>query len=193
MRAFMRARCSRLPCVSCKLHPMDEALFKDIRDSIFPEDLLRAAAGVLDAARKRDWKIATAESCTGGLIAAILTEIPGCSDVFERGFVTYSNESKQALLGVHTDALVENGAVSEAVAAQMARGARENARADIALSVTGIAGPGGGGEGKPVGTVWFGLATKKDVRTEHHCFTGDRAAVRLETARKGLALLSGDR
>ena len=112
---------------------------------------------LLDACLRKRWMIATAESCTGGLLAGSLTEIPGSSDVFDRGFVTYSNSAKVELLGVSPSTLAEFGAVSREVAAEMANGALERSEAQIALSITGIAGPGGSGT-KPEGLVCFGLA-----------------------------------
>jgi nicotinamide-nucleotide amidase len=123
-------------------------------------DALHAAAtAVLAAARARGLKIATAESCTGGLVAGALTEIAGSSDVFDRGFVTYSNAAKQQMLGVPANILREHGAVSRETAQAMARGALLKAQADIVVAITGIAGPGGGGPGKPVGLVHFVAAT----------------------------------
>ena len=120
--------------------------------------LVEEAAALLAACRERGLKLATAESCTGGLIAAILTEVPGSSDVFERGFVTYSNEAKTEMLGVSAALIEKHGAVSAEVARAMAEGALRNSRADIAVSVTGVAGPGGGTAEKPVGLVHFGAA-----------------------------------
>lgn len=116
------------------------------------------AKAVLEACRTEGIFLATAESCTGGLIAASLTDIGGSSDVVDRGFVTYSNEAKHEMLGVPMELIAEHGAVSEEVALAMAAGALARSRAGIALSVTGIAGPGGGSKAKPVGLVWFGLA-----------------------------------
>jgi nicotinamide-nucleotide amidase len=132
--------------------------------------LSRATAGL---------KLATAESCTGGLIAACLTEIAGSSDVLERGFVTYSNEAKSELLGVPAALIAEKGAVSAEVAEAMAEGAIARSRADAAVSVTGIAGPDGGTAEKPVGLVYLG-ACRRDHRPRHlrYVFDGDRAAVR---------------
>jgi len=117
------------------------------------------ATKALNGARKHGWKIATAESCTGGLISGALTEIAGSSDVFDRGFVTYSNQAKMDMLGVKAETLDAHGAVSEQVASEMALGALQNSQADIAVSVTGIAGPGGS-EHKPEGRVCFGIAFK---------------------------------
>ena len=155
------------------------------------DDLRILAERVLQLCRARRLTLATAESCTGGMIAASLTEIAGSSDVLERGFVTYSNAAKTELLGV-TPALIEgHGAVSGEVAAAMAAGALAHAPVDLALSVTGIAGPGGATPGKPVGLVWFGLARRgAEVGTERHVFAGDRAAVRRAAAARALALLA---
>ena len=127
----------------------------------FPEfdDLARQAAIVIETFAARGLRIATAESCTGGMIAAMLTEVAGSSSVVDRGFVTYSNEAKMAMLGVSQTDLISFGAVSEPVAKAMAEGALKNSDATVAVSVTGIAGPGGGTATKPVGTVCFGLAT----------------------------------
>jgi nicotinamide-nucleotide amidase len=153
-------------------------------------DLATAANAVLDRARAEGLRIATAESCTGGLIAANLTDIPGSSDVFERGFVTYSNDSKTELLGVPADLIDENGAVSEPVAHAMAEGALARSRADIAVAVTCIAGPGGGSAEKPVGLVFIGAAKKGDPTiVQRHVFPGDRADIRQATVLRALELL----
>ena len=125
---------------------------------LFPRPLLDRASALLSGCRQRGLKLATAESCTGGLVAALLTEIPGSSDVVERGFVTYSNEAKQELLGVPAATLETFGAVSEPTARAMALGALAHSRAEIAVSITGIAGPGGGSAEKPVGLVHFACA-----------------------------------
>jgi nicotinamide-nucleotide amidase len=124
-----------------------------------PEMMNRAAA-LLDAYREKGLKIATAESCTGGLVAALLTEISGSSAVVERGFVTYSNEAKIELIGVPAELIAAHGAVSEPVARAMAEGALAHSRADVAVGITGVAGPTGGTATKPVGLVHFGLARK---------------------------------
>ncbi|MEM8787521.1 MAG: CinA family protein [Pseudomonadota bacterium] len=138
-----------------------------------------SAAKVLAALRDRGWRLATAESCTGGLIAAALTDIPGSSDVLDRGFVTYSNRAKQEMLGVRAETLDTHGAVSEETAAEMAKGALARSDARIAVSVTGIAGPGGATATKPEGLVCFGLATADGVRTRHIAFGAlGRAEVR---------------
>ena len=123
-------------------------------------ELIAAAARVLEANRAAGRTIVTAESCTGGLVAAALTEIAGASDVFERGFITYSNEAKMEATGVNIDILETFGAVSVAVAWAMAQGALKHSRADVAVAITGIAGPGGGSERKPVGTVVFACAVR---------------------------------
>lgn len=124
-------------------------------------------------------KVATAESCTGGLVAALCTSLPGSSEWFTAGFVTYSNKAKQAMIGVSHKTLERYGAVSEETAGEMAQGATENSDADISLSITGIAGPEGGSNDKPVGTVCFGWAKAGDTpKTDTRLFEGDRASVR---------------
>ena len=129
--------------------------------------------------------VATAESCTGGLVAAAITAVPGSSGWFETGLVTYSNEAKVSLLGVGRATLAAHGAVSEAVVREMAAGARARSGADAALAVSGVAGPGGGSAAKPVGTVWLGLALPDgSVEAECHRFAGDRPAVREAAVRK---------
>ena len=137
--------------------------------------------------RARGWLMASAESCTGGLIAAACTELSGSSDWFERGFVSYSNAAKTELLGVPAALIEAHGAVSEAVARAMAEGAVAHSGARCALSVTGVAGPTGGSAAKPVGTVWFGWCTPGGVAAEHQRFGGDRAAVRAQATRHALA------
>ncbi len=156
------------------------------------EDLLDQAKSLLDACRARKLKIALAESCTGGLIAVALTEIPGASDVFERGFVTYSNEAKRDLLGVPREVLAEFGAVSEQAVEAMALGALENSRAHVALSVSGVAGPDGGTADKPVGTVFFALARDdRPTKIARKNFPSNlcRAEIRERAAEFGLSLL----
>ncbi len=150
------------------------------------------AARLVMLCRARGVTLATAESCTGGLIAAAITAIPGSSAVLDRGFVTYSNAAKTELLGVPAGLINAVGAVSEAVASRMAAGAKQFAGVDIAVSVTGIAGPDGGTTEKPVGTVWFGLANRHgDVLTRHRQFPGDRAAIRAASVSYALTLLLG--
>ena len=152
--------------------------------------ILAQAELLLAACRTKGWKIATAESCTGGLIAATLTAIAGSSDVVDRGFVTYSNEAKAMMLGVDFVVIAAVGAVSEAVARAMAAGALSRSTADITVAVTGVAGPGGGSADKPVGLVWFGLATKASIHTERCIFPGDRSAVRAATVRHALDMIA---
>lgn len=135
-------------------------------------------AGLLAA---RGWMLATAESCTGGLIAAACTDLAGSSTWFERGFVTYSNAAKSELLGVPPELIAAHGAVSEPVARAMAEGAVAHSPAQVALAVTGVAGPGGGSADKPVGTVWFGWRVGGRTFAERCRFDGDRAAVRAQT------------
>lgn len=139
---------------------------------------------------QKQWLLATAESCTGGMIAAACTDLSGSSAWFERGFVTYSNAAKMDSLGVAADVLAEHGAVSKAVAQAMAQGALRHSRAQVAVAVTGVAGPTGGSESKPVGTVWFGFATQNGVVTETRRFDGDRAAVRQATVQHALQRLA---
>jgi nicotinamide-nucleotide amidase len=140
--------------------------------------------------RRRGWRLATAESCTGGLIAGACTDLAGSSDWFERGFVTYSNEAKVESLGVDATLIAAHGAVSEPVVRAMAAGALAHARAQVAVAVTGIAGPGGGSADKPVGTVWFGFALPGRELSESMQFDGDRAAVRAATVRHALQRLT---
>jgi nicotinamide-nucleotide amidase len=139
--------------------------------------------------RARSWRLATAESCTGGLIAAACTSVAGSSDWFERGFVTYSNEAKTQCLHVASALLDTHGAVSEPVVAAMAAGALAAAPAELAVAVTGIAGPGGATPGKPVGLVWLAWGSAGDLRTERFHFTGDRASVRWQTVQAALQRL----
>ncbi len=150
----------------------------------------REAEALLEAFRARGVLVATAESCTGGLIAAALTEIAGSSDVVDRGFVTYSNAAKTELLGVPAALIEAHGAVSEPVARAMAEGALRRSAAGVTVSVTGIAGPGGGSAEKPVGTVWFGCAGPGGARaTERRVFPGDRAAIRAATVLHAFEML----
>jgi nicotinamide-nucleotide amidase len=145
-------------------------------------------APLADALRARGWRLATAESCTGGLIAATCTSLAGSSDWYERGFVTYSNTAKTEQLGVDTLLIAQHGAVSEPVVLAMAEGALSHSPADIALAVTGIAGPGGAAPGKPVGMVWLAIAQRgAAARAECLQLAGDRAAVREQTVVAALA------
>ncbi len=145
---------------------------------------------LLQTLRARKWMVATAESCTGGLIAAALTHVAGSSDVVDCGFVTYSNAAKAQMLGVNEALIASDGAVSEAVARAMAEGALACSRANVAVSVTGIAGPGGGSVDKPVGLVWFGCAVRDgEVTGARQVFGGDRAAVRAQSVRFAFELL----
>jgi len=166
----------------------------DTADTILPAELVEAARKVVDANRAAGLRVVTAESCTGGLVAAALTEIAGSSDVVEAGFVTYSNEAKIDLLGVSDEVLETFGAVSIAVAWGMAQGALARSNADAAVAVTGVAGPGGGSERKPVGTVIFARARRgadpKEIVADVKQF-GDlgRGGVRLQAALCALELL----
>jgi len=151
--------------------------------------MARLVEDVAAALLARGWMLATAESCTGGLIAGACTDLAGSSNWFERGFVSYSNAAKTELLGVDPDLIVRHGAVSEPVARAMAQGALQHSKAQCALAVTGIAGPGGGSADKPVGTVWFAWATPDGVHSEMQRFDGDRAQVRSATVQHSLAVL----
>ena len=153
-----------------------------------PEMMSRAAA-LLDAYRGKSLKIATAESCTGGLVAALLTEISGSSAVVERGFVTYSNEAKTELIGVPADLIATHGAVSEPVARAMAEGALTHSRADVAVGITGVAGPTGGTAHKPVGLTFIGVAWEGGSQIKRVMYAGDRAAIRDRAAHGVLWLL----
>ena len=152
--------------------------------------LREQAAALIDAFAVKNCMIATAESCTGGLIAATLTSVNGSSRVVDRGFVTYTNEAKAEMLGVDTSLIDQHGAVSEPVARAMAEGALSRSKAFATVSVTGIAGPGGGSETKPVGLVHFGCASKTgETIHRREVFTGDRDAVRDQTVRVAFEML----
>lgn len=154
-----------------------------------------AVATLAQRLQSRGWTLATAESCTGGMVAAACTEVAGASDWFERGWVSYSNTAKTDFLGVPVALLEAHGAVSEAVARAMVQGALQHAPVQVALAVTGVAGPGGGTPAKPVGTVWFAWGWPGHVVSEVQHFAGDRAAVRQAACAHALqrlvALLEG--
>lgn len=158
---------------------------------MFPDRIRNLGLLVADEAAERRVKIATAESCTGGLIAALFTEFAGSSKVFERGFVTYSNNSKAEVLGVAGDVLADYGAVSEPVARLMAEGAMEASRANLAIAVTGIAGPGGGTPMKPVGTVHIACARENKAMMHEMLVLGDigRYQVRMATVEAALNMI----
>lgn len=155
------------------------------------DEVLRAARAVLDSHRARGGKVATVESCTGGLVAAALTEIPGSSDVVERGYVTYSNEAKMDLVGVPLALLQAHGAVSAPVAKAMAEGGLARSRARCAVAITGVAGPGGGSEAKPVGLVHFALAVtgRETLHLERRYGDLGRAEIRRRAVLDALDLL----
>lgn len=156
------------------------------------DSLVLQATDILAACRAAGLKLVTAESCTGGLIAAVLTEVPGSSDVFERGFVTYSNASKTEAIGVAAETIDEHGAVSESVARSMASGALAHSSAGLAIAVTGVAGPNGGTVEKPVGTVHLAAARRGGGVLHRLLRTGDigRGAIRRETVAAAFALLA---
>ncbi|WP_119155180.1 CinA family protein [Caldimonas tepidiphila] len=155
-----------------------------------PATIVRVQA-LAAALKARGWRLATAESCTGGLIAAACTAVAGSSDWFERGFVSYANEAKTELLGVPPAEIEAHGAVSAEVARAMAEGALAHSRAQLAVAVTGVAGPGGGSPAKPVGTVWFGFSRQGgETLAECRRFDGDRAQVRAATVAHALERLA---
>jgi nicotinamide-nucleotide amidase len=159
--------------------------------SPFPDEMRALSTQVLERCRVAGLTIATAESCTGGLVAACLTEIAGSSDVVERGFVTYADAAKVELLGVARATLERHGAVSVETAGEMLAGAMARSPADLAVAITGIAGPGGGSAEKPVGLVFIGVQRRgRSPRIERHVFAGDRAAVRKASLERALRLLS---
>jgi nicotinamide-nucleotide amidase len=158
------------------------------------EVLVTSAEQLAQLLPARGWMLATAESCTGGMIAAACTDLAGSSNWFERGFVSYSNAAKVELLGVDPELIETHGAVSEAVVRAMAAGAVRHSRAQVSVAVTGIAGPAGASKGKPVGTVWFGFMVDGDLTSETRLFAGDRGTVRSATvdhALDGLVLRLG--
>ena len=160
-----------------------------VRDAIYGEGDTDLAAVVLDAARRRGVMLAVAESCTGGLVGGRLTAVPGASEVFLGGVVAYADPVKEAALGISADLLLRDGAVSESVARAMAEGVRRNFGAGLAVSITGIAGPGGGSSTKPVGTVWFATADGRETIAARMVFGGGRNEVRARAAQAALRLL----
>jgi nicotinamide-nucleotide amidase len=160
--------------------------------TLFPQDILDRASRVVALCRQQKLWLTTAESCTGGLIASAITEISGSSEIFGRGFVTYANDAKIEMIGVDQNLIEKNGAVSEPVARAMAEGALTHGSADIAIAVTGIAGPGGGSVDKPVGLIHLACARRgKSTVHKRHVFTGDRTAIRLATVATALDMLLG--
>jgi nicotinamide-nucleotide amidase len=159
--------------------------------SIFPRPLLKSAETLLADLNERKMKLAAAESCTGGLVAALFTEIPGSSSVFERGFVVYSNEAKRDMLGVAGDLIADHGAVSEPVARAMAEGALKYSRAQLSVSITGVAGPGGGTAVKPVGLVHFAAAHKNGtvIHEENRFGEISREEIRMKSVEAALNLV----
>lgn len=151
---------------------------------------MTVAEKLVELLKARGLTCATAESCTGGGVGSAITAVPGSSAVFAGGVISYSNEVKRDVLGVSADILQNVGAVSSETAAQMAEGARRLLKTDLAVSLTGIAGPDGGSDEKPVGLVWFGLATKDGVRTKKSIFRGDRAQVRAQAIIHALGMLT---
>jgi nicotinamide-nucleotide amidase len=157
---------------------------------VMPTQLAAAVQAVADTLLRRQWMLATAESCTGGMVAAACTDLAGSSAWLERGFVTYSNAAKTQMLSVDAQLIASHGAVSEPVARAMAQGALQHSAAQVALAITGVAGPGGGSDAKPVGTVWFAFAGPWGVHSEVQHFGGERAAVRQAAALHALLRLA---
>lgn len=157
----------------------------------FEKGLLKQGTKVLNACKRKELKLATAESCTGGLITSLLTTIAGSSNVLDRGFITYSNESKIECLNVPSSLIKNHGAVSMQVAKAMAEGVLTNSNANLSLSITGVAGPSGGTKQKPVGLVYIGSTlTRNDTIVSKYLFGGDRNAVRLQAVTEALNILS---
>ncbi|WP_417034003.1 CinA family protein [Comamonas kerstersii] len=152
-------------------------------------NLLPILQQLADALQQRGWMLATAESCTGGMIAAACTDLPGSSNWFDRGFVTYSNDAKTEMLSVPAALIAEHGAVSEAVVRAMAKGAITHSKAQVSVAVSGVAGPGGGTPEKPVGTVWVGLHINGHTRTQQLRLQGERASIRAQTTSWAMAQL----
>lgn len=160
--------------------------------SLFPEIIQKAALEIVESARQKKIRIVTAESCTGGLLSACLTDVPGSSDVFDRGFVTYANDAKMAQLDVERKTIGDFGAVSAETAVEMAEGALRASHADIAVSITGVAGPDGGTAEKPVGTVFIAIAHGRDEKLNTHTrqnLSGTRGDIRLSSVAAALAAL----
>ena len=157
---------------------------------MFAPSLLESAKNILSTCRQNGLWITTAESCTGGLLAALLTETAGASGMFERGFVTYSNEAKMQLLGVEKPLLEKYGAVSSQVAQAMAEGALEHSASDIAMAITGVAGPDGGSKAKPVGLVFIAVASKEKIQVSENLFSGNRRDIRLQAVAKALEMVA---
>jgi nicotinamide-nucleotide amidase len=160
-----------------------------VEDLDMSMDTRALCEGLASRLQARGWMLATAESCTGGMISAACTDLSGSSNWFERGFVTYSNEAKTEMLGVDAALIAQHGAVSEVVARAMAFGAVRHSRAQVSVAVTGVAGPTGGTPQKPVGTVWFGFQVDGQLASETCRFDGDRAAVRAATVQHALRRL----
>lgn len=155
---------------------------------MFSVNLIQMAEALIAKCRAERWRITTAESCTGGLVSSLLTSIPGASDVFDMGFVTYSNAAKSKLISVPEILLATHGAVSAEVAEAMAEGALATAHANLALAITGIAGPGGGSAEKPVGLVYIACAKDDMTICEPHHFAGNRESIRLNACEKALEM-----
>ncbi len=168
--------------------PASSVIAHLMRDPVTDILCLMVTENLINKLKELGWRIVTAESCTGGLIAAEITSISGSADVFERGFVTYSNLAKSEMLDVRPNTLAKHGAVSAEVCREMAEGALKKSHSDIAISVTGIAGPTGGNAEKPVGLVYIGVATNNGTRITKNNFSGNRDAIRRQTVKKAIEL-----
>ncbi|MCW5939702.1 MAG: competence/damage-inducible protein A [Fimbriimonadaceae bacterium] len=168
------------------LDPLEAEIRRRLGDAVYGVDDETLESAVVSLLKRREATVSTAESCTGGWIGARLTSVPGSSDCFVGGVVTYSNRLKQQLVGVKPETLEAHGAVSAEVAEEMALGARERLGSDFSVSVTGVAGPGGGSEDKPVGLVYIGVASPKSIEAHRHLFTGLRETVRLRSTQMAL-------
>ncbi len=183
------AKAETADAAKAMIAPIEREIRERIGYGIYGVDAQTVESQIIDTLRRRRQTIATAESCTGGAISDALVRVPGASDVFRGGVVAYNNDVKRSMLDVPADILREHGAVSVETAIAMARGARRRMGADVAIATTGVAGPGGGTEDKPVGLVWFALVADGEPRTYRATFPGDRADIRARATMAGLSAI----
>jgi nicotinamide-nucleotide amidase len=183
------AKAETAEAAKAMIAPIEREIRERIGYGIYGVDAQTVESQIIDALRRRRQTIATAESCTGGAISDALVRVPGASDVFRGGVVAYNNDVKRSMLDVPADILREHGAVSVETAIAMARGARRRLGADVAIATTGVAGPGGGTEDKPVGLVWFALIADGEPRTYRATFPGDRGDIRTRATMAGLSAI----